>query len=1055
MPFRFAYVCDLLQRLDDNQRARAGQKSSSNIIDQWFLSHRGLLVRTDFNASPLLSTLLPEKRSDRVYSIQSKSLSRVVGRCLGLGLSRKKELERWQEPGSGVDLGDCVERILTTTPNACSEDVTVEEIDRALHRIASGCHFSSPSVRASRSSGESVDRLLELGGLYRRVPARDAKWLTRLILKSYEPVVLEPTTIYRGLHPLLPTILKVQDDFAVAARFLQEHVCRKGVTGADLSRDDLALHLKPKLGVKVSRQTWLKGRSIKHCLDMSRGRISCEEKLDGEYCQIHIDLAKGRNCIQIFSKSGKDSTKDRAALHEAIRKSLRIGDKSCPLKKGCILEGELLVYDDNVQKILEFDKIRKHVSRSGAFLGTEQDSQAHPHEHLMIVYFDALMIDDESLLGVRQSQRFKRLKELITCVQGHSQLVRRHIIDCDRQSAASDLRRIFAQCITERREGLVLKADDPYFDFSTKKRPYGSCCIKLKKEYIGGFGDVGDFAVVGARYEASKAKTFDMPHVKWTHFYIGCLENKDEVQRWNRTPRFVVTNVVELNATQMQSFIKQANPRFTTMDENESIVLRIAPGIDNGNRPSAIFTDPPIFDIRCFNFHRERNTDFLAPRFPMVNKIHFDRSYVDVLSFEELQDMARLEKEMPPQADSQELLGWIAALEQADPRGVQLHGASQTTTISAISTARTPSSAESSRPSQPGHDEALPVPESPLTAMRRAQAAGRRSAAEPLTPPRSSALMPSAAKASESIRDAGPSKKRPADSSTKTPRLSKARKVTPTGSLNSSSPIRSASGSQATPRETLGDITHSSQSRDNAGSAQSRRIVSVHSFCMPSLENRPSTISLSGLSTATTSTSFRTAPESCPDPVTVGTSHAQSFNTGPAPALPAESDENQGHKVCIYSGDACPLRDMSFLLAPCIASMPWLSEDLFSVHGISDFVTHVSHWKNSCQMSSGISSTVASHMQSRMQGRTPRRKKFALVESRRKGAVDTLFQDIQAAQLQRRNGKREWIPVFDWRVMEELTREEEKHRCVAGKLEERFDSKSKRSIWNKHWVGLA
>ena len=78
----------------------------------------------------------------------------------------------------------------------------------------------------------------------------------------------------------------------------------------------LTEYLKPTLGVKIGRQPWFKGRSIKHCLDMSHGRMSCEEKIDGEYCQIHIDLSKGRNCIQIFSKSGKDSTDDRIALHE-------------------------------------------------------------------------------------------------------------------------------------------------------------------------------------------------------------------------------------------------------------------------------------------------------------------------------------------------------------------------------------------------------------------------------------------------------------------------------------------------------------------------------------------------------------------------------------------------------------------------------------------------------------------------------------------------------------------------------------------------------------------
>lgn len=926
--------------------------------------------------------------------------------------------------------------------------MTVEEIDGRLHRIASACHFSSPAVRSSTASGESVDRLLELGALYRRVSARDAKWLTRLILKNYEPVVLEPTTVYRGVHPLLPTILKVQDDFTVAGRFLQDHVRRRGVTGADLTRDDLALRLKPKLGVKVGRQTWLKGRSIKHCLDMSCGRISCEEKVDGEYCQIHVDLSKGSNCIQIFSKSGKDSTKDRAALHAAIRKSLRIGEASCPFRQGCILEGELVVYDDNEHRILEFEKIRKHVSRSGIFLGTEQDSQAHPHEQLMIVYFDVLMIDDESLLGIRQSQRFERLQELVTCVQGHSQLVRRRIIDCDKGSAASELRRVLAQCITERREGLVLKADDPYFDFSIKKRPYGSCCIKLKKEYVGGFGDVGDFAVVGARYEARKAKALDLPNIRWTHFYIGCLENKDEVERWHRAPRFVVTNVVELNAAQMESFITHANPKFTTEDENSAIILKIAPGVDNGNRPSAVFTEPPVFDIRCFNFHRQGNTDFLSPRFPMVNKIHFDRTYLDVISFQELQDMAKMEKEMPQQADSQELLGWIAALEQADPRQAQLHGASQTTTISALSTVITPSSAPSSRPSQPEHDEPLPVPESPLAAIRRTKAAERNATVGPLTPPRSSGLMLSTTNGSGPMRNTGLAEKRPPESTEKTPRRSKTRRVTPAGLVNSPSPVKLAGNSQGTQRGALGDITRSSQSRDNAGGGDGRRAVGVHSFYMPSMEQRSSTISLS------TSVSFRKAPESCPDPFATENPNEKAQDPFAATNLEKASDDNARNMTCIYSGDACPLRNMSFLLAPCIASMPWLTDDLFSVHRITDFVTDLEDWKNTGHSSSGTG-IVASYTQSCSEGRPLRRRKFALVESRRKGAVDRLFQDIQAAQLRRRNGKREWIPVFDWKVMEELTKEEERHHCVAGRLEERFDSRSKRSIWNKHWVGLA
>lgn len=125
----------------------------------------------------------------------------------------------------------------------------------------------------------------------------------------------------------------------------------------------------------------------------------------------------------------------------------------------------------------------------------------------MIVYYDALMIDDESLLGVRHSERFKRLKQLVSCSPGVAIIVERKVIDFDQNGhAASDLRHMFAQCITSHQEGLVLKADDPYFDFGDVRKSYYCCAIKLKKEYIGNFGDVGDFAIVGARYDPVKAK---------------------------------------------------------------------------------------------------------------------------------------------------------------------------------------------------------------------------------------------------------------------------------------------------------------------------------------------------------------------------------------------------------------------------------------------------------------------------------------------------------------------------------------------------------------------
>lgn len=344
MPFLFSYVCDLLQRLDDNRAARSGLRSNAAIVRDWFRAHQAHFYRDDHSSAALLSALLPEKRSDRVYLIREKKLQAVIGRALGLGRSRIAQLSRWSNPEARVDLAECVESILRETvgwcplcllpamaaglagldrtgltvqqPNPVSpsdQPVTVEEIDGLLHSIASTCRFSSPAVRSSAAEIRLADLELALGELFRRLSARDAKWLTRLILKNYEPVVLDPHVVYASYHPLLPAILRVQDDLAVAGRILDSHRRDRTVTG----RNGLVEYLKPALGVKVGRQTWIKGRSIKHCLSMLQGRVSCEEKVDGEYCQIHIDLSKGYyDCIQIFSKSGKDSTRDRIAVHE-------------------------------------------------------------------------------------------------------------------------------------------------------------------------------------------------------------------------------------------------------------------------------------------------------------------------------------------------------------------------------------------------------------------------------------------------------------------------------------------------------------------------------------------------------------------------------------------------------------------------------------------------------------------------------------------------------------------------------------------------------------------
>ncbi|OAA75501.1 ATP dependent DNA ligase domain protein [Akanthomyces lecanii RCEF 1005] len=695
MPLPFSAVCDLLEQ---SYRLCQSRKRNVAAVHTWFRRHRTAVDAHDTDLAALLSALLPEKRTDRVYCIQTPTLERIIGRALMLGASRMLELTTYKRPGAGVDLADCVERILSVTPNAVQGDrcqVTVEEVDQLLHGLAARIRWSAPAIRQSSASMSHQSRG-DLESIYRRLSPRDAKWFTRLVLKDYQPLIFDAHLLYRSCDPVLPCILQIRDDFtealdaiSAARGSLLPMTAAAGGPGALSARRVLAT-IKPKLGVKVGRQQWHKGRSIKHCIDIGSGRMSVETKMDGEYCQIHVDMSRPKKKVQIFSKSGKDSTEDRERVIPAIERALRLNTNECGFQKACILEGELVVYNDLENTIMPFHKIRGHVTRRGRYLNTEQDSQPKPYEHLMMVYYDIFLLDDQSLMDVVHSERFKLLEKVIHCERGIAALVQREILDFRHSMAASALRKAFAKVVIERGEGLVLKPDEPYIIIGDNGQTTSCRCIKLKKEYIGAFGDVGDFAIVGAGFHAARAKAHRIPNLKWTHFYVGCLNNKEEVRRWDHRPEFTVVCAVELSEALLRSFLALGELSAVPRAENTSTKLTIPAGIQCPVGLTVAFTNPMVVDLRCFSFDKPGNIGFWTPRFPAVTKLHTDRDYTDVVTFDELQALAIEAVEKPELEDSQENLHWIAKLEGADPRGIAVDAVSQAT----ASTMPTPSPAK-------------------------------------------------------------------------------------------------------------------------------------------------------------------------------------------------------------------------------------------------------------------------------------------------------------------------------------------------------------------------
>lgn len=1018
MPLPFDTVCDLLDCLESDLKRKRQGKGSTRIVKDWFADHQENINRQDVDAIALLSTLLPERRTDRVFSIREKRLESIVASACGLG-SRRAGLRRWEtDPRAGLDLAECVEEVLAQSPNDGSHLVTVEEVDATLHALAACNSFSSAAVRSSRPAiaPESCKEDHLLARLFRRLPPKAAKWLCRVVLKNFEPVFIPENVVYSNYHHLLPTVLKIHDSFAVAVGLLQQHLRSSVARGVELNKTDLLRIIKLQVGVKVGRQTWLKARSIRHCLEMGHGLMSCEKKVDGEYCQIHIDLSKAHDQIQIFSKSGKDSTMDRLKLHSAIRSSLRLGTADCKFNKRCILEGELVVYSDREKRILEFEKIRKHVNRSGRFIGTDEDSQAHSWERLMIVYFDILLIDDDSMLNVRHSERRKRLSELVYCQEGQAALVESRIINFSSRIAVDELRQAFASCITHREEGLVLKPDESYFSFGVSRRKYASCCLKLKKGYIKGLGDVGDFAVVGARCDPTRAKTLGLPNVKFTHFYLGCLTNKNLVHRFQARPIFRIVNEVELNPTQMETFMRHIFVMDVSPEENSQLELEMPKGIMQGKEMSAVFLEPAVFDMTCFAFGKETNSRFWSLRFPYVSKIHTDRHWRDCVSFDELQALAKAEQTHVDEEDSQELIKWINTLEEKDAkrRRRSREPKSQATDVTTTQSSAT----EASQPNN------LQSPGGIAAALDNSLPAG---SAVVETQVLSEGHLPEITARRHARASNNSSRKRCRNASPETPRPARPRVEVIDLTASPSSQV-----SHRSSRQPLGDITSAASSQGNILQASLTRLPHVEIF-HEYLEITASSSMPARLSDAASSqmVSSSSSPVKTAKRISIPTS---------TPNIPSAQPTPTPNPKCQFVGVTCALAGYFILLSPCVASMPWLSDDLLSSHGVSAMFRDIPSW---------FASTFLQDSSCR---RHPR---LVLVEARRTQSTHEFLMQLQAQPLRGRKGAVGLATVYDWRLIEAITEAERLHKKAGGSeaRQKAGTGALSREVWRKHYVG--
>ena len=226
MGFRFSSLVELLEDLERNRFRKASNASKSvnpdqAIIVQWFNRHDAKIKRSQEEGVAFLSCLFPERRPDRCFHMQETRLASVFGRAYSLGTARLNELRAWKER-TPADFPNCLASILAQTEMPTPQpgnEVTLEEINDALDEIAANVKSSAPTLRASARFLDPVDAL---SPILLRLRSVEAKWLVRMLLKSYYPVQIPEAVTMQQFHFLLEDLLKIQNDFGAALDTLNQ-----------------------------------------------------------------------------------------------------------------------------------------------------------------------------------------------------------------------------------------------------------------------------------------------------------------------------------------------------------------------------------------------------------------------------------------------------------------------------------------------------------------------------------------------------------------------------------------------------------------------------------------------------------------------------------------------------------------------------------------------------------------------------------------------------------------------------------------------------------------
>lgn len=317
----------------------------------------------------------------------------------------------------------------------------------------------------------------------------------------------------------------------------------------------------------------------------------------------------------------------------------------------------------------------------------------HSHEHLYVIFFDILLVDDDVCLYKPYTERRRTLSKVVSTIDGLGGLAEQRNVNFSLSNGREELRDTFAMAVAQRWEGIVLKScDDPYFALVQRTLDnYSGHWIKFKKEYISGLGDTADFALIGARYDARDAASLQgVKPLLWTSFFVGCLDNSQGAGH-SSTSVFRVVDTINRHNMHVQHIqhLNQHGQFYAHDVDSENLPFTVRTQLLHFPKMDVVFGKPFAVEMSGCGFERPPNGRYFTLRFPRMLKIHTDRTFEDATSFDELQRLAESARSVPVDHLSQEAAVWAARLDPNEKSSEYIVDNSETSSTSSTSSTST------------------------------------------------------------------------------------------------------------------------------------------------------------------------------------------------------------------------------------------------------------------------------------------------------------------------------------------------------------------------------